>query len=193
VRSNNELVNMHITCRHHPLAHIHIPELLKVVQYNSIAPRVDSIYSRLRQVERWKNFLKKARRMGGPAFGMKKVTVGTTHAAAIALGSHHHNVHYLVNWDNVRCLEDGEAITTTGSHLGRSHAAFHSPTKRTSSASSNHTSLSCTPAPEGHNLPTRVHTACQPAEGPPVRQWRNRYCINLVSMAGSPARCNEMS
>lgn len=45
-----------------------------------------------------------------------------------------------VNWDYVRCLKDGECISTTGTHLG-------------------------------HNLPDRSG---------------NRYCINLVSVAGSP-------
>jgi peptide methionine sulfoxide reductase MsrB len=43
-----------------------------------------------------------------------------------------------VNWDYVRCLKDGECISTTGTHLG-------------------------------HNLPD--------GSG-------NRYCINLVSVAG---------
>ncbi len=45
-----------------------------------------------------------------------------------------------VVWENVRCLKNGEAISTTGTHLG-------------------------------HNLPDRSG---------------NRYCINLVSVAGSP-------
>mmetsp|Transcript_30160 Transcript_30160/g.46240 ORF Transcript_30160/g.46240 Transcript_30160/m.46240 type:complete len:201 (+) Transcript_30160:104-706(+) len=45
-----------------------------------------------------------------------------------------------VNWDYVRCLKDGECISTTGTHLG-------------------------------HNLPD--------GKG-------NRYCINLVSVAGNP-------
>mmetsp|Transcript_84606 Transcript_84606/g.244560 ORF Transcript_84606/g.244560 Transcript_84606/m.244560 type:complete len:208 (+) Transcript_84606:80-703(+) len=45
-----------------------------------------------------------------------------------------------VNWDYVRCLRDGECVSTTGTHLG-------------------------------HNLPD--------ASG-------NRYCINLVSVAGEP-------
>lgn len=45
-----------------------------------------------------------------------------------------------VNWEYVRCLKDGEAVSTTGTHLG-------------------------------HNLPD--------ASG-------NRYCINLVSVAGRP-------
>jgi len=45
-----------------------------------------------------------------------------------------------VNWDYVRCLNDGECISTTGTHLG-------------------------------HNLPD--------GSG-------NRYCINLVSVAGTP-------
>ena len=43
-----------------------------------------------------------------------------------------------VNWDYVRCLKDGECVSTTGTHLG-------------------------------HNLPDRSG---------------NRYCINLVSVAG---------
>ena len=45
-----------------------------------------------------------------------------------------------VNWDHVRVLEDGETISTVGTHLG-------------------------------HNLPD--------GSG-------NRYCINLVSVAGRP-------
>lgn len=45
-----------------------------------------------------------------------------------------------VNWDYVRCLKDGECISTTGTHLG-------------------------------HNIPD--------GSG-------NRYCINLVSVAGQP-------
>lgn len=45
-----------------------------------------------------------------------------------------------VNWDNVRCLADGECVSLTGTHLG-------------------------------HNLPDRTG---------------NRYCINLVSVAGYP-------
>jgi len=45
-----------------------------------------------------------------------------------------------VNWDYVRCLSDGECISTTGTHLG-------------------------------HNIPD--------GKG-------NRYCINLVSVAGNP-------
>jgi hypothetical protein len=46
-----------------------------------------------------------------------------------------------VVWDNVRCLKDGECVSTTGTHLG-------------------------------HNLPD--------GSG-------NRYCINLVSVAGNPS------
>lgn len=46
-----------------------------------------------------------------------------------------------VNWDNVRCLRDGECVSLTGTHLG-------------------------------HNLPDRTG---------------NRYCINLVCVAGYPA------
>ena len=45
-----------------------------------------------------------------------------------------------VVWDNVRCLKDGEAVSTTGTHLG-------------------------------HNLPDRSG---------------NRYCINIISVAGNP-------
>lgn len=45
-----------------------------------------------------------------------------------------------VVWENVRCLKNGEAVSTTGTHLG-------------------------------HNLPDRSG---------------NRYCINLVSVAGEP-------
>ena len=45
-----------------------------------------------------------------------------------------------VNWDHVRCLPDGEAVSLDGTHLG-------------------------------HNLPDRKG---------------NRYCINLVSVAGKP-------
>lgn len=44
-------------------------------------------------------------------------------------------------WENVRCLENGEAVSIDGTHLG-------------------------------HNLPD--------SKG-------NRYCINLVSVAGRPA------
>lgn len=44
-----------------------------------------------------------------------------------------------VVWDNVRCLDNGEAVSTTGTHLG-------------------------------HNLPDKKG---------------NRYCINLVSVAGN--------
>ena len=47
-----------------------------------------------------------------------------------------------VNWDNVRCLKNGEAVSIHGTHLG-------------------------------HNLPD--------AKG-------NRYCINLVSIAGNPGK-----
>ena len=46
-----------------------------------------------------------------------------------------------VVWENVRCLENGEAVSVDGTHLG-------------------------------HNLPSR--------------DGRNRYCINLVSVAGNP-------
>ena len=45
-----------------------------------------------------------------------------------------------VVWENVRCLPDGEAVSTTGTHLG-------------------------------HNLPDKSG---------------NRYCINLVCVAGQP-------
>lgn len=45
-----------------------------------------------------------------------------------------------VNWDNVRCLKNGESVSVHGTHLG-------------------------------HNLPD--------GKG-------NRYCINLVSIAGNP-------
>ena len=45
-----------------------------------------------------------------------------------------------VVWENVRCLKDGEAVSTAGTHLG-------------------------------HNLPDKSG---------------NRYCINLVSVAGRP-------
>eukprot|EP00815_Leptocylindrus_aporus_P008293 CAMPEP_0116070568 /NCGR_PEP_ID=MMETSP0322-20121206/13144_1 /TAXON_ID=163516 /ORGANISM="Leptocylindrus danicus var. apora, Strain B651" /LENGTH=196 /DNA_ID=CAMNT_0003558515 /DNA_START=49 /DNA_END=639 /DNA_ORIENTATION=+ len=45
-----------------------------------------------------------------------------------------------VNWENVRCLSNGECISVTGTHLG-------------------------------HNLPDKSG---------------NRYCINLVSVAGKP-------
>jgi peptide methionine sulfoxide reductase MsrB len=45
-----------------------------------------------------------------------------------------------VNWEYVRCLKDGECVSTTGTHLG-------------------------------HNLPDKSG---------------NRYCINLVSVAGEP-------
>ena len=45
-----------------------------------------------------------------------------------------------VNWDTVRCLPNGEAVSVDGTHLG-------------------------------HNLPDRKG---------------NRYCINLVSVAGRP-------
>ena len=45
-----------------------------------------------------------------------------------------------VNWEHVRCLKNGEAVSLAGTHLG-------------------------------HNLPDRKG---------------NRYCINLVSVAGQP-------
>lgn len=45
-----------------------------------------------------------------------------------------------VNWEHVRCLKNGEAVSLDGTHLG-------------------------------HNLPDRKG---------------NRYCINLVSVAGKP-------
>lgn len=45
-----------------------------------------------------------------------------------------------VNWEYVRCLKDGECVSTTGTHLG-------------------------------HNIPDKSG---------------NRYCINLVSVAGQP-------
>lgn len=47
-----------------------------------------------------------------------------------------------VNWDYVRVLPDGEAVSVDGTHLG-------------------------------HNIPDR--------------SGKNRYCINLVSVAGTPA------
>ena len=50
-----------------------------------------------------------------------------------------------VNWDHVRCLPDGECVSTTGTHLG-------------------------------HNLPD--------GKG-------NRYCINLVCVAGEPSDDTE--
>lgn len=46
-----------------------------------------------------------------------------------------------VDWDNVRCLKNGETVSLTGSHLG-------------------------------HNIPDK--------------KGKNRYCINLVSIAGNP-------
>ena len=46
-----------------------------------------------------------------------------------------------VVWENMRCLQNGEAVSIDGTHLG-------------------------------HNIPS--------ADG------RNRYCINLVSVAGNP-------
>lgn len=51
-----------------------------------------------------------------------------------------------VVWENVRCLENGEAVSLVGTHLG-------------------------------HNLPDRSG---------------NRYCINLVSVAGKPADGSEL-
>lgn len=48
---------------------------------------------------------------------------------------------YEVNWENVRCLKNGECVSLDGTHLG-------------------------------HNLPDR--------------KGGNRYCINLVSIAGRP-------
>jgi peptide methionine sulfoxide reductase MsrB len=50
-----------------------------------------------------------------------------------------------VNWEHVRCLKGGEAISLAGTHLG-------------------------------HNLPDKKG---------------NRYCINLVSCAGNPAKQSE--
>ena len=50
-----------------------------------------------------------------------------------------------VNWEYVRCLKDGECVSTTGTHLG-------------------------------HNIPD--------GSG-------NRYCINLVSVAGQPTEDEE--
>lgn len=50
-----------------------------------------------------------------------------------------------VNWENVRCLSDGECVSLTGTHLG-------------------------------HNIPD--------SKG-------NRYCINLVCVAGNPAEGEE--
>jgi len=50
-----------------------------------------------------------------------------------------------VNWDYVRVLPDGEAVSINGTHLG-------------------------------HNLPDRKG---------------NRYCINLVSVAGNPTEVEE--
>jgi len=50
-----------------------------------------------------------------------------------------------VNWDYVRCLDNGECVSTTGTHLG-------------------------------HNLPDGTG---------------NRYCINLVCVAGTPAEGQE--
>jgi hypothetical protein len=50
-----------------------------------------------------------------------------------------------VNWEYVRCLKDGECVSTTGTHLG-------------------------------HNLPDKSG---------------NRYCINLVSVAGQPVEAEN--
>jgi len=50
-----------------------------------------------------------------------------------------------VNWEYVRCLDNGECVSTTGTHLG-------------------------------HNLPDGT---------------ANRYCINLVCVAGEPAEGQE--
>ena len=47
-----------------------------------------------------------------------------------------------VDWDNVRCLKDGECVSIDGTHLG-------------------------------HNLPDKTG---------------NRYCINLVAIAGNPRK-----
>jgi len=67
----------------------------------------------------WAEFLEESRDHGWPSFRDQEVI-----------------------WDNVRCLKDGEAVSTEGTHLG-------------------------------HNLPDRRG---------------NRYCINLVSVAGNPVK-----
>ncbi len=65
----------------------------------------------------WQEFLDESRTHGWPSFRDEEVV-----------------------WDHVRCLEDGEAVSVDGTHLG-------------------------------HNLPDKKG---------------NRYCINLVSIAGNP-------
>jgi len=64
-----------------------------------------------------------------------------------------------VVWENVRCLPDGECVSVDGTHLG-------------------------------HNLPSGgavVRGGQQQQRGVVVdRRKRNRYCINLVSVAGNP-------
>ena len=65
----------------------------------------------------------------------------------------------------MRCLENGEAVSLDGTHLGVLHYStpdLARPGKLTSCSCSCHL---------GHNLPDRTG---------------NRYCINLVSVAGSP-------
>jgi peptide methionine sulfoxide reductase MsrB len=83
-----------------------------------------------------------------------------------------------VNWDYVRVLSDGEAVSTSGTHLG-------------------------------HNLPDKNGNRCGVCSVAVIRAWvvghnavpsiygvmlRNvspaapRYCINLVSVAGTPEK-----
>ena len=83
--------------------------------------------------------------MDGPLSAMKKVCVPKPRfdREKILFIVYLNDVGYLifeVVWDYVRCLKDGECISSTGTHLG-------------------------------HNLPD--------GKG-------NRYCINLVSVAGEP-------
>eukprot|EP00039_Didymoeca_costata_P027574 m.18688 g.18688 ORF g.18688 m.18688 type:complete len:177 (+) comp6381_c0_seq2:116-646(+) len=67
----------------------------------------------------FKEFLEESKKHGWPSFRDQEVV-----------------------WENVRCLENGECVSTAGTHLG-------------------------------HNIPDGAK--------------KNRYCINLVSCAGTPA------
>lgn len=70
-----------------------------------------------------------------------------------------------VVWENVRCLADGECVSIDGTHLGHNLPSGSSGLDFS-----------------GANSPV-----CEPCQGRSTRSKRNRYCINLVSIAGNPS------
>ena len=73
-----------------------------------------------------------------------------------------------VVWENMRTLKDGEAVSVDGTHLVR----LHPDKPQTVTNILTYCSLNFALRSQGHNIPD--------SKG-------NRYCINLVSVAGLPA------